>query len=140
MLKLSKDDFSSQDGKKYGWDELLALAALLRGEGGCPWDRKQTHGSVVPNLREETEEMIAAIETGDSAGLCEELGDLLWQVVFHSRMEEEDGVFTVEDVVDGIVSKLVRRHPHVFGNETASDADDVLGIWKRVKEQEKNSL
>ncbi|MBV9451221.1 MAG: MazG family protein [Streptosporangiaceae bacterium] len=106
----------------------------------CPWDARQTHASLAPHLLEEPYEALEALEAGDEEALCEELGDVLLQVVFHARIaaERDDGTgFTVDDVADGIVAKLVRRHPHVFGNVTVSGADDVKRNWDEIKREEK---
>jgi len=119
---------------KYDWQELLSLVAFLRSDRGCPWDREQTHGSIRQNLLEEAYEVCEAIDSGDSAHLCEELGDLLMQVVFHARIAEESGSFSLGDVIDGLCRKLVTRHPHVFRDATAGSADEVLAIWEEIKQ------
>ena len=107
---------------------------------GCPWDARQTHASLTPNLIEEPYEALEALESGDAEAFCEELGDVLLQVVFHARIaaERDDGTsFTVDDVADGIVAKLVRRHPHVFADVTVSGADEVTRNWDDIKREEK---
>jgi len=112
----------------------------LRSPGGCPWDQAQTHASLAQYLLEETYETIEAIETGDAALLREELGDLLLQVLFHSRLAEEHAApdrFDIDDVAGDLVGKLVRRHPHVFGDATAGSAEDLNDSWERLKAQEK---
>jgi len=101
---------------KYGVDDLLTIMAILRGEGGCPWDAEQTHESIKKNFIEETYEVIEAINKNDKDLLCEELGDVMLQVVFHAQMEKEIGTFDFSDVADGICKKLIERHPHVFGD------------------------
>lgn len=111
--------------------------ARLRGEGGCPWDREQTHVSLKPYIVEEAYEVLEAIDDGDVEGLKEELGDLLLQVVFHSRLAEESGDFNVTDVLDAICGKLVRRHPHVFGESAADTTQKVLRQWDEIKKSEK---
>ncbi|WP_448579088.1 nucleoside triphosphate pyrophosphohydrolase [Thermaurantiacus sp.] len=117
---------------------LVAIMARLRDrETGCPWDLAQDFASIAPYTIEEAHEVADAIDRGDWKELKEELGDLLLQVVFHARMAEEAGHFTLAEVVDGIVSKLVRRHPHVFGNAEASDADGVRLQWEEIKAREK---
>ena len=120
--------------------ELVAVMDRLRSPGGCPWDAKQTHTSLVEYLVEETYETVEAIETGDRTALREELGDLLLQVVFHARIAAEDAAdpWTIDDVADGITAKLVRRHPHVFGGEPApgSEPGDEAG-WQAIKSAEK---
>jgi MazG family protein len=116
---------------------LRAIMHRLRAPGGCPWDAEQTHESIVPNLIEETYETVDTIQRGDHEHLKEELGDLLLQVVFHSEMAEEAGRFTLDDVARGISEKLVRRHPHVFGNSDVSTTDGVLQQWDEIKRSEK---
>ena len=123
--------------EKYDIDALREIMAILRSENGCPWDREQTHKSIRQSFIEETYEAVDAIDTDDAALLCEELGDVLLQVVFHARIEEEAGDFTLDDVIDGIARKLVYRHPHVFGDKTAETSGDVIGIWEEAKKKEK---
>lgn len=118
-------------------DDLLAIMALLRSPEGCPWDREQTHESIAGDFLEETHEALEAIRLKDADGLKEELGDVLLQVVFHSRIEEEKGAFTFDDVVDGICKKLVVRHPHVFGEITVDGTGQVLQNWDAIKRQTK---
>ena len=119
--------------------ELVAVMDRLRSPGGCPWDARQTHRSLVEYLVEETYETVEAIETDDRAGLREELGDLLLQVVFHARMAQEDprDPWDIDDVAEGIVAKLVSRHPHVFAGEVAGTADEVEANWHARKAVEK---
>lgn len=117
---------------------LRAIVARLRApEGGCPWDLEQTHASLRGALVEETYETLAAIDVGDDHNLCEELGDLLLHVVMHAQMAAERGAFTFDDVAAGVADKMVRRHPHVFGTETAADSAAVLGRWEEIKRAEK---
>lgn len=123
--------------KKYTYEELLQIVAELRSKHGCPWDRKQTHESMIKCLREESEEVIAAIENRDDENLCEELGDVMLQVLMHSQIAAEGNRFTIEDVVDMLARKLVRRHPHVFGDQKALTVEEGLASWNAVKEQEK---
>src|SRR3954463_27015 len=115
-----------------GWDQLRELVAKLRGPGGCPWDREQTHASLRGGLLEEAYEVVAAIDSADDANLCEELGDLLLQVVFHAQLGAEEGRFDFDAVAGGISEKLVRRHPHVFGNAECADSADVLKKWEEI--------
>ena len=118
--------------------DLVATMDRLRVD--CPWDARQTHASLAPHLLEEPYEALEALESGDEQGLCEELGDVLLQVMFHARIaaERDDGTgFTIDDVADGIVAKLVRRHPHVFGDVTVSGADEVKRNWDEIKREEK---
>ncbi|WP_326974543.1 nucleoside triphosphate pyrophosphohydrolase [Caproicibacter sp. BJN0012] len=118
-------------------DDLLNIMELLRSPQGCPWDREQTHQSIRNNLLEEAYEAAEAIDTNDARLLREELGDVLLQVVLHSRLEEEKGGFRFSDVVDGIARKLVLRHPHVFGDCTVQNSEEVLSNWEAIKKQEK---
>jgi XTP/dITP diphosphohydrolase len=120
--------------------DLVATMDRLRVE--CPWDARQTHASLAPHLLEEPYEALEALEAGDEQALCEELGDVLLQVMFHARIaaERDDGTgFTIDDVADGIVTKLVRRHPHVFGDVTVSGPDEVKRNWDEIKREEKRA-
>ena len=121
----------------YTVQDLVEIMRLLRSPGGCPWDAEQTHESIKKNLIEETYEVIEAINKNDSELLCEELGDLLMQVVFHAQMETEAGSFDFDNVADGVCKKLVERHPHVFGEVTISGVDDVLTNWDAIKRKTK---
>lgn len=123
--------------KKYTYEELLHIVEELRSDHGCPWDREQTHESMIKCLREESEEVIEAIENRDDENLCEELGDVMLQVLMHSQIAAEEGRFTIEDVVDMLAKKLVRRHPHVFGDQKALTAEEGLASWNAIKAQEK---
>lgn len=124
--------------EKYTYEQLLEIIAELRSDHGCPWDRAQTHESMIKCLREECEETIEAIERKDDENLCEELGDVLLQVLLHAQIAAEEGRFDMSDVVDGLAKKMIRRHPHVFGNEPqASTPEEGLARWKAIKEQEK---
>ena len=118
------------------FQNLVSTVETLRSPGGCPWDREQTHASLKRNLLEECYEVLEAIDGNSADKLCDELGDILTQVVFHAQMASEAGQFTIEDVAAGVNAKLVRRHPHVFGGTTASDAREVEHNWERLKEQE----
>ena len=121
--------------------DLVATMDRLRVQ--CPWDAKQTHASLAPHLLEESYEAVEALEAGDQRALREELGDVLMQPVFHARIaaERDDGTgYTIDDVADGIVAKLVRRHPHVFGDVTVSGADEVKANWDDIKRKEKADL
>ena len=119
------------------FEELVEIMARLRSRDGCPWDREQTHQSLVKYLIEESYEVAEAVEAGDSDALAEELGDVLLQVVFHARMGQEAGRFHVGDVLGHIIDKMVRRHPHVFGDADADTADAVLRQWETTKRLEK---
>jgi tetrapyrrole methylase family protein/MazG family protein len=115
---------------------LLSLMARLRGEGGCPWDREQTRVSLRPYLIEEAYEVVQAIDEGSRDHLVEELGDLLFQVVFHCQLGAESGEFTMEDVIEQLCAKMTRRHPHVFGDRVVADAREALAQWERIKHDE----
>lgn len=128
-------DFQYKD--RYDIHDFREIMAILRADDGCPWDRVQTHESIRRNMIEEAYEAVAAINHGDMANLCEELGDLQMQVLFHARMEEEQGGFTFDDVCDEACKKLIRRHPHVFGSASASTPEEVLDTWDAVKQREK---
>ena len=120
--------------KSYNCRDLMEIVRILRHPGGCPWDQEQTHASIRRNFLEEVYEAAEAIDREDLDGLKEELGDVLLQVVFHARMAQEAGQFTLDDVIDGVCQKLVYRHPHVFAGEESQDA---LATWNARKLQEK---
>lgn len=122
---------------KYTIDDLLEIMRLLRSPEGCPWDREQTHKSIRSDFLEETHEAIEAINEDDAEALKEELGDVLLQIVFHSRIEEEKQVFGFDEVVDGVCKKLIVRHPHVFADVSASNASQVLRNWDAIKRETK---
>lgn len=122
----------------YTMEQLLEIMAALRSPGGCPWDIEQTHKSIRNDALEEVYEVVDAIDNDDAAALCEELGDMLLQVVFHSRIAEERDEFTFREVVDGICKKLILRHPHVFGEEHIETAGAVLDRWESIKRDEKH--
>jgi MazG family protein len=119
------------------FDELVSIMDRLREPGGCPWDREQDLDSFLPNLREELEEVEEAIRKKDPENLCEEIGDLLFNLVFVARLAKEEGWFTIEDSLAGIRDKIVRRHPHVFGDANCETPEEVLDQWNRIKETEK---
>ena len=123
------------------FDELVEVVRRLRAEDGCPWDREQTHGSLKAPVIEEAAEVICGInlyeQTGNPDNLQEELGDLLLQVLMQAQIAEEEGIFTLDDVINGIRQKMIRRHPHVFGNEKVKDSGEVLVNWEQIKKQEK---
>ena len=122
---------------RYDWADFLEIMRLLRGPGGCPWDAEQTHQSIRRNFLEETYEALDALDRDDPVDMCEELGDVLMQVVFHATIEEERGRFTMADVVDGVAQKMVYRHPHVFGTVHVDNSDQVLVNWEKLKRTEK---
>ena len=113
--------------------KFISVVEELRSEHGCPWDKAQTHESMIKCLRDECEEVVQAIEEKDDDNLCEELGDVLLQVVFHTQMEKENGSFDFDDVCDGICRKLIVRHPHIFGEEDISSASAVANRWEEIK-------
>lgn len=124
-----------------GLEELIAVVAKLRSpDGGCPWDLAQTPESLIPFVIEEAYEVVAAIQEGDEAGIKEELGDLLLQVVLQAQIAGESGVFNLEDVARGISQKLIRRHPHVFGDVSVQDVNEVRQNWEAIKAQEKGEV
>ena len=124
---------------KNNFDDLVKTFAILRGPNGCPWDKKQTHESLIKNLREESEELISAIEKKDDANMKEELGDVLLQVLMHAQIAAEEGKFTIEDVIQGLYDKLHYRHPHVFGNVKAANAEEALAVWQEMKRKSRTS-
>ncbi len=123
------------------FEELQNIIARLRAPDGCPWDREQTHFSLKATCMEEAAEVLCGInilkDTGDPDNLIEELGDLLLQVVMHAQIAEENGLFTMDDIIQGISEKMIRRHPHVFGEETVSNSEEVLDKWGDIKKKEK---
>lgn len=119
------------------FEELIVVIAELRSDHGCPWDREQTHESLKVCLLEESGEVIQAIDSQDMENLCEELGDVLLQVMMHSQIAEEHGNFTINDVIDGVCEKMIRRHPHVFGNTKVNSPAESLALWDEIKKQEK---
>ena len=126
---------SSQGGARLL--ELIRVQARLRAPGGCPWDAEQTHQTLARHLLEETHELLDAIDGGDSDAIRDELGDLLLQVTFHAQIAADDGRWDVDDVAQGLVEKLIHRHPHVFGDVEVSGSDEVLVNWEKLKAEEK---
>ena len=123
--------------KKYTFEDLLEIVKKLRGEGGCPWDREQTHQSIKHNIIEEGYELIEAIDNGEYDKMADESGDLLLQVVFHAQIGKETGEYDIDDVTNAVCAKLIHRHPHVFGNVEVKDSDEVLANWSEIKRQER---
>lgn len=127
--------------KKYTYEEFLGIIKTLRSENGCPWDRVQTHESLKPCMMEEAAELLASIRifdrTGNPENMIEELGDVLLQVVMHAEIASEEGLFSMEDVVNEVSRKMVRRHPHVFGTAQADTPEAVLVNWEEIKKEEK---
>ena len=133
----SKKDESKTVTAGEWFERLVALQARLRAPDGCPWDREQTHATLRTYLIEEAYEVLDAMKSGDDAKFANEMGDLLLQVVFHSQIAAEEKRFTVADVIREVHEKMVRRHPHVFGEERARDAAEVLRNWEQIKAQER---
>lgn len=123
---------------KYTTEDLINIMQILRSPGGCPWDMEQNHVSIRNDTLEEAYEVADAIDNDDAVALCEELGDMLLQVIFHSRIAEENNRFCYEDVVDGICRKLILRHPHVFGEVKVDTSGEVLDLWDSIKKEEKH--
>ncbi len=126
--------------ERYTFDDLVDVVEVLRSDVGCPWDREQTHASIRKDFIEETYEVIEAIDTENPELLREELGDVLLQVVFHARIEEEEGRFDMDAVANDICRKLIHRHPHVFGDVVVNTTDKVLSNWEKIKSKEKSRI
>lgn len=122
----------------YTFDDLCDLVTVLRSENGCPWDREQTNKSIRNCIIDETYEFIEGLDSDDNKLMCEELGDVLFQVVFHSDIKNDDNTFNVNDVIDGICKKMIVRHPHVFGDVSVNNSEDVLKNWDIIKNDEKH--
>lgn len=123
--------------KKYTFKDLLEIVEKLRGEGGCPWDREQTHDSIKHNVIEEGYEFIEVLEAGDFEKMADESGDLLLQVVFHAQIGKENGEYNIDDVTTAVCRKLINRHPHVFGDISVKDSSEVLDNWNQIKRDER---
>jgi len=119
------------------FDELKEICDTLHGPDGCPWDKKQTFQSLRPHLLEETHELLEAVDEDDTEKMVEELGDVLFEIVFYAKLGEVSGRFTLKDVIRTVSEKLIRRHPHVFGELSVEDADEVVHHWERIKKLEK---
>lgn len=123
--------------KNYTFEDLKEIIDTLVSENGCPWDKVQTHESLKPYIIEESYEVIEAINNKDNENMCEELGDVLLQVFLHSAIAEKNGEYTLTDIVNGISKKMIRRHPHIFSDGFAENANDVLKSWEEIKKEEK---
>ena len=134
---MDKKTNNTETDKKYTYEDFLDIIAQLRAPGGCPWDQKQTHESVRDCLLEESQEVLDAIDNKDDDNLCEELGDVLLQVVMHAQIAAEEGRFTMDDVVQCVSEKMIRRHPHVFGGIKVDSVEEGLDLWNAIKAQEK---
>ena len=130
--------------KKYTFEEFIDIIKTLRSENGCPWDREQTHTSLKPCMTEEAAELLAAIRIYDTTGnfenMREELGDILLQVIMHSQIAKEEGLFSIDEVITEISEKMIRRHPHVFGDVKADTAEEVLSNWDDIKKKQKENI
>jgi tetrapyrrole methylase family protein/MazG family protein len=131
---------SAQASPGEWFERLVAVQARLRARDGCPWDREQTHETLRTYLIEEAYEVLEALESGNDAKFAEEMGDLLLQIIFHSQIAQEEGRFTVSDVIREIHDKMIRRHPHVFGETRAKDSAEVLRNWEQIKAEERRAL
>lgn len=139
-MKESQKKFKAENftlKEHYDWQELLAIFSFLRSDQGCPWDRKQTHQSLRSNMIEEAYESIEAIDDEEPDRLKDELGDVLLQVIFHSQIAEENKEFAIQDVIDNLAQKLIRRHTHIFGKDQAETEEDALNTWAKNKIVEK---
>ena len=123
--------------KDFTFEEFNGIISTLRSEGGCPWDREQTHDSIKRNLIEEAYEAVEALDSGDKMKFADELGDVLLQVVFHSQIGKENGTFTISDVINLVSEKMISRHTHIFGDDKADTSDEVLDTWEKNKIKEK---
>ena len=121
----------------YTFNDLVNIIAELRSDHGCPWDREQTYESLKKCLADETQEVFEAVDRHDTENLCEELGDVLLQVMLNSQIAKEERAFTIDDVIDGLCQKMVRRHPHVFGDAKVNTTEEGLALWNEIKAQEK---
>ena len=120
----------------YSYEELVGIIAELRSDHGCPWDKAQTHESMISCLRNECEEVVEAIEQKDPENLCEELGDVLLQVLLHAQIAKEEGLFTMNDVINGLAEKMIRRHPRIFGGEIP-EVENEKDLWEAIKKRER---
>ncbi len=133
------------NGKEYiekephNFEELREIITVLRSENGCKWDRAQTHESLKKCLSDESEEVFQAIDNQDDENLCEELGDILLQVLMHSEIASERGAFTLDDVIQTVSEKMIRRHPHVFGDAVVNSPEESLALWNSIKKKEKST-
>lgn len=123
--------------EKTKFHELKKVFDTLHGPKGCLWDKKQTHRSILNHLKEEAEEFVAAVRAGDVENMKEELGDVLLHVMFHAKLAQKSGKFDVEDVIDELIRKLKRRHPHVFGTQKVGSTREIIRNWEKIKAREK---
>ena len=136
-MKQGKEVENLLEKTRYQFEDLVEITQILRSENGCPWDREQTHQTIRSCMIEETYEAVEAIDTENASLLREELGDVLFQVIFHAQIEAEQGVFDIENVIHDICVKMIRRHPHVFSNVSVSEAEEAIARWEQIKTEEK---
>lgn len=122
--------------KRYKFEDAVKILEKIRNK--CPWDKKQTNESILKYLKEETEEFIKEVEKKNYKGMKEELGDILWQVLFHSQILKEKNIFTIDQVIDNLCRKMIRRHPHVFGNKKFKNEKEIIENWEKIKRDEKS--
>jgi tetrapyrrole methylase family protein / MazG family protein len=132
-----KEALLSSPENLHKFDTLVVIIARLRARNGCPWDKEQTHRSLRENLLSETYEVLEALDDGDKEKLSEELGDLLLQIVLHAQIAKDDGEFKIDDVIKSITTKIIRRHPHIFGNRKVKDSAEVMHNWEELKKEER---
>jgi tetrapyrrole methylase family protein/MazG family protein len=137
-LFLKEAETLDTNKNRYTFDDFVEIISTLRSENGCPWDREQTHESLRKNLIEESYEFIHEVDTNSKEGMCEELGDVLLQVLLHAQIAKDEGMFDINDVITGIAKKMINRHPHVFGEEKAQNAEDALKLFIQSKNKEKS--
>ena len=134
----SKKDIPLNKETKYTFQDFADIIRILRSPEGCPWDREQTFETMKQYLMSESEEVCLAVDRKDSENLCEELGDVLMEILLFSQIAADRNLFTIEDVIDGISRKMIRRHPHVFGDTIIRTSEETEALWKEIKEQEKS--
>jgi tetrapyrrole methylase family protein/MazG family protein len=134
---MCKEAHLSSPENLHKFDTLVDIIARLRAPDGCPWDKEQTHQSLRENLLSETYEVLEALDDGDKEKLSEELGDLLLQIVLHAQIAKDDGEFQIDDVIKSITTKIIRRHPHIFGNRKVKDSAEVMHNWEELKKEER---
>lgn len=138
-INTSNKEDAKKRKKRKGFQHLIEIMDILRGTKGCPWDKEQTMESLKPFLIEEAYEVIDAIDKNDYKKIKEELGDLLYQIIFHARIAKERGEFTIYDVIAEVIDKMIRRHPHVFADSNVKDSKEVLAKWERIKDEEEGN-
>ena len=137
--KEKSNDEKLVEGAPHDFNDFVEVVARLRAPDGCVWDRAQTHETLKKYLKEETQEALDAIDNEDYDNLCEELGDVLLQIVLHAQIASEEGKFTIDDVIQGISDKMIRRHPWVFGDMEIGSIEENIDLWEKIKQKEKAS-